>query len=193
MTVPVQFSSPPAREISITEDPVGFFLDQYVICSADARVSRGFLGGLPPFLAKAHPSSNLVQAVEIVAWATVGNRLDRPDLLMNARKQYVSILNSFQTLLQCCQMGEPTVEALVIAILLGLYEIVSSGEPLPGQHKHVAHVRGVCALLLNPNSPFDLLSSTQLFQVANPLLIKHTLQVRTCYSRLFFCANLMIE
>lgn len=190
MTVPFQSSSLPAREISITEDPVGFFLDQYVSCSADTRVSRGFLSGLPSLLAKAHPSSNLVQAVEIVAWATVGNRLGRPDLLMNARKQYVSILNSFQTLLQCCQMGESTVEALVIAILLGLYEIVSSGEPLPGQHKHVAHVRGVCALLLSPNSPFDLLSTTQLFQVANPLLIKRTLQVRTYYSLVGFSSVL---
>lgn len=177
MIVPVQ--SPPIRQIPIAQDPVGFFLDQYVVCSRDTRLSRGFLDGLPSLLDKTHPSSNIVQAVQIVVWATVGNRLDRPDLLENARKQYVSILNSFQTLLQYCQLGEPLVEALVIAILLGLYEIVSSGEPLSGQQKHVAHVRGVCALLLNPNSPFDLFSSTQLFQVANPLLIKRIVQVRT--------------
>ncbi|KAL2813214.1 hypothetical protein BDW59DRAFT_178279 [Aspergillus cavernicola] len=175
---PVQSPSPSINEISTTEDAVGFFLNQYVICSTDPRVSRGFLDGLPSLLATAHPSSDLVQAVEIVAWTSLGNQLARPDLLARARRQYVSLLRTFQVLLQSCQLLAPTMEALVIAILLGLYEIVSSGELPPEQQKHVAHVRGVCALLLSPNSPFDLLSSTELFQVANPLLIKRALQIQ---------------
>lgn len=177
MNVPVQFPSTSINEISITEDAVGFFVDQYVVCSTDPRVSRGFLDGLPSLLTNAHSSSDLVQAVEIVAWTSLGNQLDRSDLLVTARRQYVSLLRSFQVLLQSCQLLAPTVEALVIAILLGLYEIVSSGEILLEQQKHVAHVRGVCALLLSPNSPFDLFSSTRLFQVANPLLIKRAIQV----------------
>ncbi|KAI2896177.1 hypothetical protein CBS63078_8298 [Aspergillus niger] len=144
----------------------------------DSRVSRGFLDGLPSLLASVHPSSDLVRAVEIVAWATLGNKISRPDLLARARRQYTGLLCSFQDLLHCCQLRAPTVESLVIAILLGLYEIVSSDEITQEQQKHVAHVRGVCALLLSPNSPFDLLSSTQLFQVANPLLIKRDLQVQ---------------
>lgn len=178
MNLPVQAPSLPISDISVTEDAVGFFLNQYVVCSTDPRVTRGFLDGLPALLASAHPSSDLVQAVEIVAWTSLGNQLTRPNLLARARRQYVSLLGSFQFLLQSCQLHAPTVEALVIAILLGLYEIVSSSELTPEQQKHIAHVRGVCALLLSPNSPFDLLSSTQLFQVANPLLIKHALQVR---------------
>ncbi|OJJ67353.1 hypothetical protein ASPBRDRAFT_200072 [Aspergillus brasiliensis CBS 101740] len=178
VNAPVRLPSPLESGVPTTEDPVGFFLDQYVVCSNNPRVSRGFLDGLPSLLADAHPSSDLVQAVEIVAWATLGNQLARPDLLARAGRQYIGLLHSFQDLLQCCQLLAPTVEALVIAILLGLYEIISSDELSQGQQKHVAHVRGVCALLLSPNSPFDLFSSTQLFQVANPLLIKRDLQVR---------------
>lgn len=154
------------------------FFDQYVVHTTDLRISRGFLDGLPSLLANAEPSSDLVRAVEIVAWATLGNRFSWPDLLLTARKQYITLLRSFQGLLLSCQLHLPTVEALVIAILLGLYEIVSSTDLLPEQ-QHIAHVRGVCALLLNDSSPFDLLSSTQLFQVANPLIAKGVLQVWT--------------
>lgn len=169
---------PPLSEIYTTDYVVGMFLDQYVVRTTDPRISRGFLDGLPSLLANAEPSSDLVQAVEIVAWASLGNRFSWPGLLVKAKKQYITLLQSFQVLLLSCQLHSPTVEALVIAILLGLYEIVSSADLLPEQ-QHVAHVRGVCALLLNDNSPFDLLSSTHLFQVANPLLAKGVLQVRT--------------
>ncbi|EED23441.1 conserved hypothetical protein [Talaromyces stipitatus ATCC 10500] len=118
MNVPVQ--SFPISEGSIAEDAVGFFLNQYVVYSTDPRVSRGFLDGLPSLLSNAHRSSNLVQAVEIVAWTSIGIQLARPESLVRARREYV--------LLQSCQTHAPTVEALVIAILLDLYEIVSGGE-----------------------------------------------------------------
>lgn len=176
--MPLQAQLPTMSEIYTTEYTVRLFLDQYVIHTIDPRISRGFLDGLPSLLAKAEPSSDLVHAVEIVAWASLGNRFSWHDLLLKARKQYISLLQSFQVLLLSCQVHSPTVEALVIAILLGLYEIVSSADLLSGQQQHIAHVRGVCALLSSHNSPFDLLSSTQLFQVANPLLAKGALQVR---------------
>ncbi|KAL4993637.1 hypothetical protein BDV10DRAFT_199430 [Aspergillus recurvatus] len=187
----LEAQSPPTSERSATEDAVRSFLDQYVVHSADPRVSRGFLDGLPVLLANAEPTSHVVQATEVVAWASLGNRLSRPNLLARARAQYVSLLHSFQGLLLSCQVYEPTVEALVTAILLGLYEIISSQEHLPEQEQeHVAHVRGVCALMLSPNSPFDLLSSTQLFQVANPLLMKHGLRLQNQLTPIpgVFCA-----
>ena len=177
VNTPVQTQLPPISEIYTTDHVVNLFLDQYVVRTTNPRISRGFLDGLPSLLANAEPSSDLVQAVEIVAWSSLGNRYSWSDLLVKARKQYVALLQSFQALLLSCQLHSPTVEALVIAILLGLYEIVSSVDVLPEQ-QHVAHVRGVCALLLSDISPFNLLSSTQLFQVANPLLTKGALQVR---------------
>ena len=103
-------------------------------------MSWGFLDGLPSILANAHPSSDLVQDVEIVAWTSLGNQFAQSNFLVMVRRQYVSLLHSFQVLLQTCQVFGPSVEALVIAVLLSLYEIVSSGELPPEQHKHVAHV-----------------------------------------------------
>ncbi|KAL4914542.1 hypothetical protein BDW62DRAFT_219950 [Aspergillus aurantiobrunneus] len=148
--------SAPKTDQPITEPGVALFLADYVVQSTDTRVSRGFLAGLPPLLANGQPSSHITQATEIVAWASAGNRFNQPDLHSRVKTQYISRLRSFQGLLFSCQVNAPTGEALAIAILL----------------EHVAHVRGVCALLLSPNPPFNLLSSTRLFQVANPLLVK---------------------
>ncbi|KAL4802572.1 hypothetical protein BDV18DRAFT_163974 [Aspergillus unguis] len=168
---PPALPSPPTSEQSSRGPAVDAFLEQYVVHSADSSVSRGFLDGLPSLLANAEPSSHVAQATISVAWASLGNLWKRPDLLARAREQYLYTLHSFQGLMHSCQVSAPTVEALVTALLLGLYEIISSSEDQPAQ-EHVAHVRGVCALLLSPNSPFDLQSSMQLFQVANPLLLR---------------------
>ncbi|KAL4938792.1 hypothetical protein BDV06DRAFT_214831 [Aspergillus oleicola] len=140
--------SPPTREQSSTELANKWFFEQYVVHSANAAVSPGFLNSLPSLLHSSEPTPHDVQPTEIVGWARLG--------------KFVS---------------GPTVEALVTAILLGLYEIISSSgdHPVPG---HTAHVRWVCGLMLSPNSSFELLTSMELFQVANPLLIKGTLQNR---------------
>jgi hypothetical protein len=53
-------------------------------------------------------------------------------------------------------------------VLLGLYEIASSSESHP--FEHVAHGRGVSAILLDENSTFDFLTGIQLFPLANPLI-----------------------
>ncbi|KAM0247766.1 hypothetical protein ACHAQJ_009699 [Trichoderma viride] len=60
-----------------------------------------------------------------------------------------------------------TVESLVTAALLGLYEIITSTGAYPGAH--VAHAQGISAILLSKFSPFDLLCDGKLFQVANPI------------------------
>jgi hypothetical protein len=51
--------------------------------------------------------------------------------------------------------------------LMKSQQIVAHGD---GSHvKHPAHVRGVAAILSQPDSPFDLVAATQLFQLCNPL------------------------
>ncbi|KAL3482776.1 hypothetical protein BJX62DRAFT_231450 [Aspergillus germanicus] len=157
--------SPPTGESEQSSDKhvISSFLDQYVVHSANPRVSRGFLSGLPSLLVNAQSSSHVMLAIQIA--------------------QYVSLLHSFQAVLESFQLREPTIEALMTGILLVLYEIISIHENFPGQEQeHIAHVRGVCSLMLRPNSPFDLLSSTQLFQVANPLLIKHGLCLKSPFT-----------
>ncbi|PYH90622.1 hypothetical protein BO71DRAFT_387273 [Aspergillus ellipticus CBS 707.79] len=167
---PASSPTPPAAE----KTPLEVFLDDYVVPSIDPTVSRGFLDGLPSFLHGADASSDLVMAAELVAYTSMGHRLGRPDLLDQAAQKYVGLLHSFRITLSS-QIHGPTIETLVTAILLGLYEIVSGGiGSRPGQH--VAHVHGVCAILSLENSPFDLFTSTQLFQVANPLILKQPLK-----------------
>jgi hypothetical protein len=66
-------------------------------------------------------------------------------------------------------------------VLLGLYEIVSSSESHP--FEHVAHGRGVSAILLDENSTFDFLTGIQLFQLANPLILKQPLKVTWAHGK----------
>ncbi|KAL2844091.1 hypothetical protein BJY01DRAFT_264094 [Aspergillus pseudoustus] len=174
---PTTYPSPSASPSGVTDNAVAIFLEEYSVSPTDPCISRGFLSGLPALLADAEPSSDLVCATEIVAWTSLANQTSNDDLKVKARQQYISVLHSFQGWLFSCQVHAPTAEALAIAILLGLYEIISgSDETGQQQQHHLPHVRGVCALLLTENSPFDLRSSTRLFQVANPLLTKDGFQ-----------------
>jgi hypothetical protein len=158
----------------IEEHALEIFLHDYVVSPTDPVLSRGFLDGLSSLLANADPYSDLVQAAQLVACASIGNLRNQPRILEEARQKYVTLLRSFHLSLSR-EMHATTIEALMTAVLLGLYEIVSSSENNSVQH--VAHVRGVCAILLENISPFDLSASTHLFQVANPLIIKQPLQV----------------
>ncbi|RFU23778.1 hypothetical protein B7463_g12560, partial [Scytalidium lignicola] len=67
-----------------------------------------------------------------------------------------------------------TVESLITAVLLGLYEILTCTKENIGEH--VTHARGVSAILSSKGSPFDLLGGMQLFQLSNPLILKEPLQ-----------------
>lgn len=175
--IPSQLS-PPAmgeRDIQpIRQHALKTFLDDYVVSPADTVLSRGFLDGLPALLAHVDASSDLAQATQLVANAGLGNRMNNPTSLEESRQQYGNLLRSFHRSLSHDIQALP-IEALVTAVLLGLYEIISSNERDFGQH--VAHVRGVGAILLEKTSPFDLSTSTNLFQLANPLIIKQPLQV----------------
>lgn len=157
----------------IGQDALETFLKDYVVAPADSVLSRGFLNGLPSLLVHADTSSILARAAQLVANANLGNRTSEPNILHEARRQYVSLLCDFHNSLSHI-IKEAPIEALATVVLLGLYEIVTSNENNFG---HVAHVRGVGAILMEEASPFDLSASTHLFQVANPLVIKHPLGV----------------
>ncbi|KAL4958668.1 Zn(II)2Cys6 transcription factor domain-containing protein [Aspergillus stella-maris] len=153
------------------------FYHHYVIRSVDPIVSRGFLDGLPFLLFKSHPTSHVVQAAEIVGWASLGDLRNRLDVLARARTQHISILDSFPGLYHSCRSSGLTLEVLVTATLLGLYEIISGSENHPVPEEGV-HGRDICTLFLDPNSSFDLITSMQSLKIANPLLIKDGLQVQ---------------
>lgn len=72
---------PLLSKIYTTDYIVRIFFDQYIVRTTDPRILYRSLDGLPSLLANAELSSDLVQAVEIVAWASLGNRFSWPDLV----------------------------------------------------------------------------------------------------------------
>ncbi|EXJ90106.1 hypothetical protein A1O3_03175 [Capronia epimyces CBS 606.96] len=152
---------------------VNTFFADFCVPSRDRLLSRGFLDGLEPLVDHAGSSSDISKAVRVVALAATGNRNGRSGLLVKAKHIYGDLLRSFQTSISNPETAN-TAESLMVAVLLGLYEIIISNEGHPGHH--TAHVRGVSAILSSKNSPFDLLGGMQLFQLNNPILLKEPLK-----------------
>jgi hypothetical protein len=196
--LPTEESPPPnpaEAEESASKSILAAFVRDFVVESADRKVSRGFLDGMPELLAAAGPLSELGQAVSIVETAVLGNQQGRLDMIDDAARRYCSLLRSFQTTL-FRRETHVNIQTLMTALLLGLYEVgirpFPSSAPLPSANylyfqivssngssvpKHVAHVRGVCAILLSNESPFDMAGGLQLFRLGNPLLLKGSLLV----------------
>ncbi|KAF2801524.1 uncharacterized protein BDZ99DRAFT_455976 [Mytilinidion resinicola] len=163
---------PEPDDEQLERDALAIFFDDYCVESADRTISRGFLDGLKPLIDHAGESSDIAQAAKIVALATTGNRLRRLNILCKTKQQYGGLLHSFRSTLMRATESD-MVETLMIAVLLGLYEIVSSTESDPGQRN--AHVSGVGAILSNKDSPFDLTTGTRLFQLGNAFLLPESL------------------
>ncbi|KAL7928952.1 hypothetical protein V8C35DRAFT_316916 [Trichoderma chlorosporum] len=142
------------------------FFNDYCIISSNRSMSRGYLHGLQAMIAKADPNSELVQACTLAALANLGNKSGNLMHKQRAESLYSSLLRSFRLSISN-EAVFTTVESLITAALLGLYEIISStGTYLAA---HVAHAQGISAILISKFSPFDLLCDGKLFQVANPI------------------------
>ncbi|KAI9741379.1 MAG: hypothetical protein M1834_003096 [Cirrosporium novae-zelandiae] len=115
------------NDAHIEQHALAAFFDDYCVKSADRSLSRGFLDGLKPLIVYAGQYSDIAQAAKMVALAGIGNRMGTPILYTKPTH---------------------TAESLMTGVLLGLYEIITSIETAPGQH--VAHVRGVSAILSRP-------------------------------------------
>ncbi|KAF2496520.1 hypothetical protein BU16DRAFT_549018 [Lophium mytilinum] len=163
---------PEPNDERLEKDALEMFFDGYCVELADRTISRGFLDGLKPLIDHAGESSDIAQAAKIVALATTGNKLRRPQILYRTKQQYGDLLQSFRSRLMRAAESD-LVEVLITAILLGLYEIVSSTESDPSQHN--AHVSGVGAILSKKDSPFDLSTGTRLFQLGNAFLLQDSL------------------
>lgn len=104
------------------------FFNDYCERSKDRSVSRGFLDGLETIIVYAGQSSNVAKAAKIVALAGIGNRLLRKTLVQKAERLYCELLSSFQKRLSEKTLCN-TVELLVTASLIGLYEVGKSKTP----------------------------------------------------------------
>ncbi|UKZ93379.1 uncharacterized protein TrAFT101_008294 [Trichoderma asperellum] len=117
-------------------------------------------------ISKADPNSELVQACTLVALANIGNKLGSTMHRRRAESLYSSLLRSFRLRISN-EAIFATVESLITAALLGLYEIITSTGTYLGCH--VAHAKGISAILVSKFSPFDLLCDGQLFQISSPI------------------------
>ncbi|KIW60934.1 hypothetical protein, variant [Exophiala xenobiotica] len=142
------------------------FLLDYSVISSDRSLSRGYLEGLRQLLVYCGPSSELSQAVTIVSFASYANKHSRPEISAEAKYLYFQLLQSFQRTISNVATSN-IVEPLLTAVLLGLYEIISTTEAYPSAHS--AHSKGVSAILTSEHSPFDIFAGAKLFQMSNPL------------------------
>jgi hypothetical protein len=104
---------------------VEIFFDDYCVESTDRTLSRGFLDGLRHLIDHAGPASDVAQAAKLVSLAGIGNRMDRPGLTYKAKLLYSSLISSFRTSISNATRSR-TVESLMTAVLLGLYEVGAS-------------------------------------------------------------------
>lgn len=73
-------------------------------------------------ISKADPNSELVQACTLVALANIGNKLGNNMHRRRAESLYSSLLRSFRLRISN-EATFATVESLITATLLGLYEV----------------------------------------------------------------------
>ena len=149
------------------------FFNEYCVPSQNPTLSRGFLDGLQSLIVYDGHGSELTEAAKTVSLAALGNRLQRPVLLARAKQKYSCLLGNFQSTLSNPATSK-SIQALMTAVLLGLYEIITGNEYSPGMHD--AHVRGVAAILDDDHSPFELSAGVRLFQLGNSMCLKEPLK-----------------
>ncbi|KAH8691975.1 putative C6 transcription factor [Talaromyces proteolyticus] len=133
------------------------FFYEYNLVSSHQATSRGFLRGLERAFYRHGPHSNLARACRLVASATYGIKLCRPFFLRQADQMYHDLLSSLAISIDDLTSVSMRDESILVAILLGLYEIIITDESCPGYHN--AHAAGVAAMLRVKNTPLDLLQA----------------------------------
>ena len=99
-----------------------FFYD-YCIVSVNQSLSRGYLDGLELMLHHLGMQSDLAKACKVVAFASHGIKLRRPILTRKAEIFYHDLLGSLARAIENPAFAN-TAESLMIAMLLGLYEVL---------------------------------------------------------------------
>ena len=99
------------------------FLYNFCVVSVNRSISRGFLHGLEPTLHRLGPQSDLAKACKAVFFASHGTKLCRPSLTRKAERLYQDVLESLAEAIQHVVLKD-TVVSLMIAMLLGFYEVL---------------------------------------------------------------------
>jgi hypothetical protein len=118
------------RPIEVPEDQVeqfalGAFFYDYPIISTNREMSRGYLDGLEGMLQQLGPQSDLAKACKVVGFAAHGIKLRRPHLTKRAESFYQDLLGTLARGIDDPAFAT-SAESLMIAMLLGLYEVFIS-------------------------------------------------------------------
>ncbi|KAL4819964.1 hypothetical protein BDW67DRAFT_154393 [Aspergillus spinulosporus] len=146
------------------------FFHDYCVVPVNTALSQGFLGGLEPMVHRLGLQSPVANACKAVAFASHGLKLSRPFLTKKGETLYHELLGSVARSIQNHALAASP-EILVIAILLGLYEMIMAGESNPGHHN--AHAGGMAAILQIENSPLGLLQAAR---SGHPLVLNRMVQ-----------------
>ncbi|KAI9733836.1 MAG: hypothetical protein M1818_007103 [Claussenomyces sp. TS43310] len=149
-----------------------FFYD-YCVVSTNHSLSRGYLDGLELMLHHLGFQSDLAKACKVVAFADHGIKLRRPVLTRKAELLYHELLGSLARAIENPAFAH-TAEPLMIAMLLGLYEMIMASDAHPSSHN--AHARGVAAILQIENSPLDLFGAVQFIRSGHSLVLNGVVQ-----------------
>ncbi|KAK0108532.1 hypothetical protein ONS95_003336 [Cadophora gregata] len=115
-------------------------------------------------ISKAGPKSDVTKACTTIALAVLGKKISDQGIFDRAQRMHTSLLRSFSLSIST---GDTfiSVESLITATLLGLYEIIINTDFYNGAH--IAHAQGVAAILTSKSSPFDLVCGGKLFRALN--------------------------
>lgn len=114
---PKEFSEAEVEKFALQ----AFFYD-YCITSTNHTISRGYLDGLESLMLQLGVDSDLARACKAVAYASHGIKLDRPRLIKEGEKVYQDLLGNLARSIEKPGFTDTT-ESLMIAMLLGLYEV----------------------------------------------------------------------
>ncbi|KAL2833573.1 hypothetical protein BJY01DRAFT_225053 [Aspergillus pseudoustus] len=132
-----------------------FFYD-YCLVPINPTLSRGLLGRLELMVNRLGLQSQVAKACQAVGYACHGIKLSRPFLLQKAEELYYGLLSSLAHAIRDPKAVNKE-ETAVMAILLGLYEMVTARDANLGNHS--AHAGGLAALLRIDNDPLSLLEA----------------------------------
>jgi hypothetical protein len=102
--------------------PFQAFISNYCISSSNPTVSHGYLSGLESLTKGAGPASNISQSCKVLSLAPLGRRQAIPTLLQKAERLYFDLFPSFR-LTVSSEGNSTTIQSLIAAVLLGLYEV----------------------------------------------------------------------
>ncbi|KAL3459651.1 hypothetical protein BJX64DRAFT_264482 [Aspergillus heterothallicus] len=144
-----------------------FFYD-YCIVPINPTLSRGFLGGLEPLVRRVGMHSQVARACQAVGYASHGIKLSRPFLSRKGEEAYHVLLRALAGAIRDPKAVDRR-QTAVMAILLGLYEMIIARDADRGNHD--AHAGGLAAVLGIDNDPLSLLETVCSGQTLLPNLL----------------------